>query len=62
MEIERKVSSLEASFSMENMQFDDACRNRIKNVLEGKVSITDAIAELNRKYSASSQQHERPRV
>lgn len=54
MDVERKVSSMESSFMMENMQFDDACRKRIRNIYEEKISVADALAELNRKYSVSS--------
>ena len=50
MTVDRKVSSIEASFKMENMQFDTECRQRVKNVLTKKVSVADAIAELNNKY------------
>ena len=53
MTVDRKVSSIEASFKMENMQFDTECRQRVKNVLTKKVSVADAIAELNNKYGVS---------
>ena len=29
MTVDRKVSSIEASFKMENMQFDTECRQRV---------------------------------
>ena len=51
MIIDRKVSSIESSFQMENMLFDEECRKRVKDVLEKNISVVDAIAELNRKYS-----------
>lgn len=62
MRVERKVSSIESSFKMENMQFDAECRQRVKNVLVKKVSATDAIAELNKKYGVSSKRCERSRI
>ncbi|MDD7642137.1 MAG: hypothetical protein PUK75_06660 [bacterium] len=62
MRVERKVSSIESSFKMENMQFDAECRQRVKNVLVKKVSAADAIAELNKKYGVSSKCRERSRV
>ena len=54
MRVERKVSSIESSFKMENMQFDAECRQRVTNVLVKKVSAADAIAELNKKYGVLS--------
>ena len=62
MTVDRKVSSIESSFRMENMRFDAACRQRVKNVLVKKVSAADAIIELNKKYKVSKKQIERPRV
>lgn len=62
MTIDRKVSSIESSFKMENMQFDAECRERVKNVLVNKVSAADAIAELNKKYGVFSKRRERSRV
>lgn len=56
MVIDRKVSSIEASFKMENMPFDAECRQRVKDILTDKVSVTDAIAELNKKYRVSVKQ------
>ncbi len=51
MTVDRQVSSIESSFQMENMLFDEECRKRVKDVLEKNISVADAIAELNRKYS-----------
>ena len=48
-----KVSSIESSFKMESMPFDAECRQRVRNVLTKKVSATDAISELNKKYRVS---------
>lgn len=62
MTVERKVSSIESSFKMENMKFDDECRTRVRNVLAKKVSAADAVAELNKKYRVSSKRCERSRV
>jgi len=62
MKAERKVSSIESSFKMENMKFDSECRQRVMNVLTDKVSATDAIAELNKKYGVSSKRREGSRV
>jgi predicted RNase H-like nuclease (RuvC/YqgF family) len=53
MTIERKVSSIESSFSMENLKFDDECRKRVKAVLTGETTVTDAIKELDKKYRVS---------
>ena len=57
-----KVSSIESSFKMESMPFDAECRQRVRNVLTKKVSATDAISELNKKYRVSKKQVERSRV
>ncbi|MBQ8038281.1 MAG: hypothetical protein IJ274_00150 [Lachnospiraceae bacterium] len=54
MTIERKVSSIEASFKMENMKFDKECRARVKGILNDKITVADALAELNKKYGVSS--------
>ena len=62
MRVEREVSSIESSFKMENMQFDAECRQRVKNILAKKVSVADAIMELNKKYSVSPKSRERSRV
>ena len=62
MTIDRKVSSIESSFKMENMQFDAECRERVKNVLVNKVSAADAIAELNKKYGVFSKRRVSSRV
>ena len=62
MTVDRKVSSIEASFKMENMQFDTECRQRVRNVLTKKVSVAEAIAELNDKYGVSAKRCERSRV
>ena len=50
MKIDRQLSSIESSFAMEDLQFDEECRNRVKSVLSGELSVQDAIAELNEKY------------
>lgn len=47
---ERKLSSIESSFKMENQPFDPACRKRVQKVLSNKMTVSDAIAELNKKY------------
>lgn len=62
MTTERKVSSIESSFAMESFKFDDECRSRVKKVLEDKLTVADAIAELNKKYRVSSNRCERSRV
>jgi hypothetical protein len=62
MTIERKVSSIESSFSMESLRFDDECRKRVKAVLTDKVTVSDAITELNKKYRVSASRRERSRV
>ncbi len=62
MTIDRKVSSIESSFKMESMPFDTECRKRVRDILIKKVSVEDAIAELNRKYCVSAQKNERSGV
>lgn len=62
MTVERKTSSIESSFKMENMIFDEECRTRVRNVLAKKISAVDAIAELNKKYRVSSKRCEGSRV
>lgn len=58
MIIDRKVSSIESSFQLEDMLFDGECRRRVKSVLTKNISAADAIAELNRKYRISTQKME----
>jgi hypothetical protein len=62
MIVDRRVSSIESSFKMESMPFDAECRQRVRNVLTKKVSATDAISELNKKYRVSKKQVEGSRV
>lgn len=62
MTVDRKVSSIESSFRMENMKFDQECRKRVTGVVSGKVSASEAIAELNKKYGVSATKGERSRV
>jgi VIT1/CCC1 family predicted Fe2+/Mn2+ transporter len=50
MNDERKVSSIESSFSMEGLEFDDECRQRILDILKDRISVSEAIEELNNKY------------
>ena len=47
---ERKLTNIESSLAMEDLPFDEECRDRIKKILEGTLSIQEAIAELNKKY------------
>jgi vacuolar-type H+-ATPase subunit B/Vma2 len=54
MIIDRKVSSIESSFRIEGMPFNEECRRRVENVLAKNISAVDAIAELDRKYSVSA--------
>lgn len=58
MTIDRKVSSIESGFEMESMPFDTECRKRVSDVRVKKVSVADAVAELNRKYRVSAQKKE----
>ena len=58
MTVDRKVSSIESSFQMENMLFDEECRKRVKDILAKNISAVDAVAELNRKYRISTQKME----
>ena len=38
---------------MEMMLFDSECRQRVKKVLTNRMTVTDAIIELNKKYGVS---------
>ncbi len=58
MIIDKKVSSIESSFQMDSMLFDEECRRRVEDVLAKNVSAADAIAELNKKYSVLAQKME----
>lgn len=58
MIIDKKVSSIESSFQLDSMLFDEECRRRVEDVLAKNVSATDAIAELNKKYSVLAQKME----
>ena len=62
MTVDRRVSSIESSFKMEGMPFDAECRQRVRDVLVKKVSVADAITELNKKYRVSKKQVEGLRV
>ena len=62
MIVDRKVSSIESSFQMEDMLFNEECRKRVKDILEKNISVADAIAELNRKYIVSTQKNGGSRV
>ena len=47
---ERKLTNIESSFAMEDFPFDEECRDRIKKILKGTLSVQEAIVELNKKY------------
>lgn len=47
---DQKLSSIEASFKMENLPFDSACYKRVEKVLCNKITVADAISKLNKKY------------
>lgn len=57
MTVDRKISSIESGFQTEGMTFDEE-----KDVLEKNMSVADAIAELNRKYSVLVQKNGGSRV
>lgn len=57
MIIDKKVSSIESSFQMDSMLFDEECRIRVKDVLSKNRSAVDAVAELSRKYSVLAQKN-----
>ena len=44
------LASIEANFTIENMPFDEPCRNRVRAVLTGEKSVKEAIRELQDKY------------
>lgn len=58
MTVDRQVSSIESSFQLEDMLFNEECRKRVKDVLEKNISVADTIAELNKKYSVLAQKME----
>ena len=58
MIIDRKVSSIESSFQMDSMLFDEECRRRVKDVLSKNTSAVDVVEELNRKYNVLAQKME----
>ena len=62
MTVDRRVSSIESSFKMEGMPFDAECRQRVRNILVKKISVSDAISELNKKYRVSRKPIEGSRV
>lgn len=62
MTVDRKVSSIESSFQMEGMLFNEECRKRVKDVITKNITVVDAIAELDRKYIVSTQKNEGSRV
>lgn len=62
MTVDRRTSSIEASFRMENMPFDADCRQRVKKILTKTVTAAEVIAELNEKYGVSSVCGERSRI
>ena len=47
---EIKLTNIESSFAMEDLPFDEECRDRIKKILKGTLSVQEAIVELNKKY------------
>ena len=47
---ERKLTNIESSFAMEDFPFDEECRDKIKKILKGTLSVQEAIVELNKKY------------
>ena len=47
---ERKLTNIESSFAMEDLPFDEECRDRIKKILKGTLSVQEVIVELNKKY------------
>lgn len=57
MTVDRKASSIESGFRIEGTLFDEECRRRVKGVLTKNISVTDAIAELNKKYSVLVQKN-----
>ena len=44
------LASIEANFTIENMLFDEPCRNRVRAVLTSEISVKEAISELQDKY------------
>ena len=50
MTVHRTIASIEANFAIENMIFDEPCRNRVRAVLACEKSTSEVIKELNDKY------------
>ena len=50
MTIERKVGCIETSLKMEAMELDSEGIERVKGILTGEISVSDAIVKLNEKY------------
>jgi len=50
MTIERQIESIRASFEMAGFVVSEEDERRVREILEGKISIGDAIAELDEKY------------
>ena len=53
MTIERKVRCIESSLKMEGMELDREGIERVKDILTGEISVSDAIIKLNEKYDIS---------
>ena len=50
MNTKREYNNIQSSFAMEGLQFDDECAKRVLSVLNGKMTVQDAIAEIDAKY------------
>ena len=50
MNTNREYNNIESSFAMENLLFDDECAYRVKYVVNGTMTVEEAIAEIDKKY------------
>ena len=54
MTVERKVGCIETSLKMEDMELGSEGIERVKGILTGEISVSEAIAKLNEKYDISA--------
>lgn len=50
MNTNREYKNIESSFAMEGLSFDDECARRVLSVLNGTMTVEEAIAEIDAKY------------
>ena len=50
MDKNREYINIQSSFAMEGLPFDDECAKRVLSVLNGTMTVEEAIAEIDAKY------------